>query len=163
MHSPQLLGSSLSVSVDSTIFIMTCTYLVLYLYDLALTQNTVPMIHSIHFSYPPIICTLLRLRNILYSSIKDVGTTIQLEFSRRYSLRTGIGLKWIGRYLTAFRPRGCDKLTSPRQNMSSYTKQTTVYGICNTRCKLVNVDWLASLVNRLPTNVGHFQAPIEFP
>ncbi len=61
MHSPHLLGLSLSVSFDSTIFITTSIYFVLYLYDLALTQNTVPMIHSIHFSYPPIICTLISL------------------------------------------------------------------------------------------------------
>ncbi|KAK0201213.1 hypothetical protein DFS33DRAFT_1358270 [Desarmillaria ectypa] len=42
----------------------------LYFYDLVLTQTTVPMIHSIHFSYLPIICTLLRLRIILYIRIK---------------------------------------------------------------------------------------------
>ncbi len=42
-------------------FIMTSIYFVLYLYDLALTQNTVPMIHSIHFSY-------LQLSVLYYSS-----------------------------------------------------------------------------------------------
>ncbi len=54
-------NGTVSISVDSTIFIMTSIYFVLYLYDVALTQNTVPMIHSIHFSYPPIICTLISL------------------------------------------------------------------------------------------------------